>query len=44
MPSRGGHAAAHVHALHAEAEAASGAAAAWPGCEAGNLVLLRLFE
>jgi hypothetical protein len=33
---------AHAHALHAEAEVASGTAAAWPGCKAGNLVLLRL--
>jgi hypothetical protein len=35
---------AHAHALHAKAEAASGASAAWPGRGAGNLVLLQLSE
>jgi hypothetical protein len=35
---------AHAHALQAEAEAASDAAATWPGCGVGNLVLLRLSE
>jgi hypothetical protein len=35
---------AHTHTLHAEAEAANGAAATWPGRGVGNLVLLRLSE
>jgi hypothetical protein len=34
----------HTHALHAEAEAASGVVAAWPRRGAGNIVLLRLSE
>jgi hypothetical protein len=34
----------HAHTLHAEAEAANGAAATWSGRGVGNLVLLRLSE